>query len=235
MIEFGHATHTGLRRTRNEDTCHADPAQGLYLVADGLGGHHHGALAAALARDSVVADVRKGLPLAQAIRKADTTIIEHPGYLASGQPMGTTIAALRITATTFDAAWVGDSRIYLWQDGLYRLSHDHSHVQQLVDSGLISEVEAREDPRRNLVTQALGVTAPDDLHVECLQGDLRPGSRFLLCSDGLTEELDDDALARCIARDDLAAQECVDHLLLDALDAGGHDNITAVLVRLGNP
>ena len=233
MIEFGHATHPGLRRPRNEDTCHADPAAGLFLVADGLGGHHHGALAAALARDSIIADMARGAAPEQAIRHADQALIAHPEHSANGHPMGTTIALLQLTASGFEAAWVGDSRIYRVHQGkLERLSHDHSEVQEQVDKGEMDEVQARRDPRRNVVTQALGVTAPGDLQIGVQRGPLAGSSCFLLCSDGLTEEVDDAAIATHLARADLAAQECVEHLLLDALDAGGRDNITAVLVRL---
>jgi serine/threonine protein phosphatase PrpC len=232
MIEFGHATHVGRRRHRNEDTCFADPALGLFLVADGLGGHHHGALAASLARDSIVNDVRAGVGLEQAIRHADAVIIGHPEHYSTGQPMGTTIALLHLTGDTFQAAWVGDSRIYFQNDAFKRLSHDHSVTQQDIDGGILDEESARHDPRRNLVTQALGVTAPGDLVIETTKGPVHKGNCFLLCSDGLTDELEDNFLERCIQRKDLAAQECVDHLLLDALDAGGHDNVTAVLVRI---
>jgi protein phosphatase len=232
MIEFGHGTHVGLRRRRNEDTYYADAAMGLFLVADGMGGHSHGELAAALARDGIVEDVGAGHSLEQAIRHADECIIDqHPA--ASGRlPMGTTIAALRLDDDAFEVAWVGDSRIYLWQDGLRRLSHDHSLVQELVERGVIDEDQARDHPRRNVVTQALGVTAPDQLRIECVRGRLEPGMRFLLCSDGLTDEVDETAMAAVVARDDLAAQESVDHLLLAALDGGGRDNVTAILVRM---
>lgn len=233
MIEFGHATHIGQRRSRNEDTCFADPAIGLFLVADGLGGHHHGALAAGLARDSIVRDVRAGYPLDQAVRRADAAIIDYPGNRDSGLPMGTTIALLRLVGDAFEAAWVGDSRIYRHDGSLVRLSHDHSVAQQEVDHGRLDEHAARHDPRRSMVTQALGVTPPCDLMIETAHGSVEKGSCFLLCSDGLTDELEDEHLARSLARTDLAAQECVDHLLLDALDAGGHDNITAVMVRIG--
>ncbi|RAP57621.1 protein phosphatase 2C domain-containing protein [Oleiagrimonas sp. MCCC 1A03011] len=235
MIEFGHATHVGLRRTRNEDTYYADPASGVFLVADGLGGHHHGALAAALARDSIVDDLRHDADPDHAIRQADKTLIAHPEYCSEGQPMGTTIALLRLEKANYHAAWVGDSRIYLFADGLLqRLSHDHSAVQEKIDEGLIDEEQARRDPRRNVVTQALGVTAPDDLQIESRRGDLHGSGSFLLCSDGLTEELDDNQLAQCLQRTDLAAQECVDQLILDALQAGGRDNITALLVRIAH-
>jgi protein phosphatase len=133
----------------------------------------------------------------------------------------------------YEVAWVGDSRVYLWQDGALRqLSQDHSYVQELVAQGAISAEQARNHPHRNMVTQALGITSPQELHVETRQGTLATGMQFLLCSDGLTEEVEDEAIARVLARGDLAAQECVEHLVLAALDGGGSDNITVLLVRV---
>jgi len=232
MIEFGHGTHPGLRRKVNEDTYYADPALGLFLVADGMGGHAHGKRAASLARDHVTAMVHAGQPLEAAIRAADRAILAQPGDNRGALPMGTTLAALRIRGTDFEAAWVGDSRIYLYRDGrLHQLSHDQSLVQDLVDHGVLEACEASSSPHRNVLTQALGVTAPQDLQIGTVSGNITPDMRFLLCSDGLTEHVNDDALTATVARGDLAAQEMVDLLLLQALDAGGHDNVTAMVLR----
>lgn len=234
MIEFGHATHTGLRRQHNEDTYWADSDLGLFLVADGLGGHQHGELASALARDAVVASARGGKGLGEAALRASDEILAHPNLDASMAPMGTTLAALKLGGDhAFEIAWIGDSRIYLWSQGaLKQLSRDDSVVQELVEQGTITADEARSHPQRNQITQALGITPPEALKVQPLTGRSSAGMQFLLCTDGLTEELDDTRIAAVLSRTDLAAQECVDHLLLAALDAGGRDNITAVLVRI---
>lgn len=233
MIEFGHSTHVGLRREHNEDTYYADAELGLWLVADGMGGHEHGEVASAIARDAMVREVAAGAPLAQAVQRADEEIIQHSSRKAEALPMGTTIAALRVQDGAYEVAWVGDSRVYLWQnDALKQLSHDHSYVQELVAQGAISAEQARNHPHRNMVTQALGITDPQELHVETRTGELEPGMQFLICSDGLTEEVDDGAIATVLARSELAAQECVEHLVLAALDSGGSDNITVLLVRV---
>jgi protein phosphatase len=147
--------------------------------------------------------------------------------------MGTTIAALRMTASgEFEVAWVGDSRVYLWNgEGLKQLSQDHSYVQELIDQGAITSEQARSHPHRNVVTQALGVTDPQSLRVESVRGQLGGGMQLLLCSDGLTEEVKDTAIAAIVGRQELSAQECVDHLILAALDGGGSDNVTVILVR----
>lgn len=234
MIEFGHLTHVGLRRALNEDTYYGDSALGLWLVADGMGGHEYGEVASALAREVIVREVRAGRSLASAIVTADEEIIRCSKRRGDSLPMGTTVVAARVDGNRFEVAWVGDSRVYLWRDGsLTQISHDHSYVQELIAQGAISADQARNHPHRNVVTQALGVTAPDQLNVETLSGELRPGMQLLLCSDGLTEEVDDEQIARLLARKDITAQECVEQLIMAALDGGGSDNVTVVLIRQG--
>jgi serine/threonine protein phosphatase PrpC len=232
MIEFGHLTHVGLRRELNEDTYYGDSELGLWLVADGMGGHEYGEVASALAREAIVREVRQGAPLAQAIRTADEEIIHASRQRGDALPMGTTVVAARIAGRRFEVAWVGDSRVYLWRDGkLTQLSQDHSYVQELIGRGAISVEQARSHPHRNVVTQALGVTDPLQLNVETMSGELDAGMQLLLCSDGLTEEVDDASISRAISHLDCSAQECVDELVAAALDGGGSDNVTVVLVR----
>lgn len=232
MIEFGHLTHAGLRRTLNEDTYYGDSGLGLWLVADGMGGHEYGEVASALARETIVREVHDGTPLAQAILIADEEIIRTSRRRNDALPMGTTVVAARVDGNRFEVAWVGDSRAYLWRDGkLAQLSRDHSYVQELIANGAISHEQARSHPQRNVVTQALGVTDPRNLNVETMTGELKPGMQLLLCSDGLTEEVDDRAIARVMQQLDCSAQECVDTLVAAALDGGGSDNVTVVLVR----
>uniref|UniRef100_A0A8J7VRM2 Serine/threonine-protein phosphatase n=1 Tax=Coralloluteibacterium stylophorae TaxID=1776034 RepID=A0A8J7VRM2_9GAMM len=232
MIEFGHQSHVGLRRNLNEDTYYGDLELGLWLVADGMGGHDFGAVASAMAREAIVRGVRAGTGLADAVRHADDEILRHSHSRAQALPMGTTVAAVRIADGAFETVWVGDSRVYLFADGrLCQLTQDHSYVQTLIERGTLSAEQARTHPQRNVVTQALGVTATDALRIEPIRGSFRPGMQLLLCSDGLTEDVDDATIARIVARTDHSAQECVDQLLAAALDAGGSDNITIILVR----
>ena len=234
MIEFGHLTHVGLRRVLNEDTYYGDSELGLWLVADGMGGHEYGEVASALARETIVREVRDGTPLAQAIRIADEEIIRASRKRNEALPMGTTVVAARVVGNRFEVAWVGDSRVYMWRDGqLAQLSQDHSYVQELIAQGAITTEQARNHPHRNVVTQALGVTDPESLKVETISGELRPGFQILLCSDGLTEEVDDAAIAAALAQTEMSAQECVDSLVSAALDGGGSDNVTVVLLRRG--
>jgi serine/threonine protein phosphatase PrpC len=232
MIEFGHLTHPGLRRDLNEDTYYGDGELALWLVADGMGGHACGEVASALARETIVREIRQGATLAHAIRVADEEIIRTSRRRNDSLPMGTTVVAARVQGNRYEVAWVGDSRAYLWRDGkLAQLSQDHSVVQEMVAQGNLTAEEARAHPHRNVVTQALGVTDPAHLTVATTAGELRPGMQLLLCSDGLTEEVEDTGIARTLAYDDASAQECVDTLVAAALDGGGSDNITVILVR----
>ena len=231
MIEFGHGTHVGLRRTRNEDTYYADASLGLFLVADGMGGHQHGEVASALVRDVVVELVSQGSNLVSAVHGAAARLLAHASKRDDILPMGTTIAALRTLGDSYEVAWVGDSRIYIRQQQLKQISHDHSLVQALVESGQLDPALASQHPQRNLLTQALGVTAIEQLQIGMARGQMQPGTVFLLCSDGLTEGVRNTSIERHLARTDLAAQECVDQLILAGLDAGGDDNITALVVR----
>ncbi|TAN06873.1 MAG: serine/threonine-protein phosphatase [Rhodanobacteraceae bacterium] len=228
MIEHGHATHTGLRRAHNEDTYRADAEHGLWLVADGMGGHARGEVASALAIDAVVTALDAGIGMADAFRRAGAAILAHPGQRSASTPMGSTLAALKFDASNgYELAWIGDSRIYLWQHGsLLRVSPAMATGESDPDA-----TEPRPTTPRNRATQALGITPTLELDIEPVSGRCTPGMQFLLCSDGLTEELDDTRIAAIVSRTDLAAQECVDHLVLAALDAGGRDNITVVLVR----
>ena len=232
MIEFGHLSHVGLRRQLNEDTYYGDGELGLWLVADGMGGHACGEVASALARETIVREVRNGASLVQAIRTADEEIIRSSRRRNDSLPMGTTVVAARVQGNRFEVAWIGDSRAYLWRDGkLGQLSQDHSYVQELIAQGTLTAEQARAHPHRNVVTQALGVTAAEHLNVATLSGPWRPGMQLLLCSDGLTEEVDDTGLSEALGHGDCSAQECVDALVAAALDGGGSDNITVVLIR----
>lgn len=231
MIQYGHGSHVGRRRQHNEDTYLADAGLGLWLVADGMGGHAHGEVASALARDAIRAGIESGQALDAAIRGAADRITRQSLRSGSGGlPMGTTVAAVRADDNAFEATWVGDSRIYLWTGELKQISRDHSYVQHLVQQGALTPGEARRHPQRNVVTQALGVTALDSLEIVTVQEPWGPSTQLLLCSDGLTEEVDDRQIAALFACD-YAPQETTDHLIHAALRAGGSDNITVVVLK----
>lgn len=230
-ILLGHTSHSGIKRDHNEDTYGIDLNNGIFLVADGMGGHDHGEIASALARDHILNSVKNNTPIKQAILNANQEIInnslEKPGDL----PMGTTIAILHIHEKTYDCAWVGDSRVYkLSGEKLKPISSDHSYVQELVDQELITASQARSHPHRNVVTQALGVTDNSEIKVSLANGKIKPGDKFLLCSDGLTEEVEDDKIQETLVKQ-ISPKEIGDQLMIQALENGGSDNITAIILE----
>ena len=155
MIEFGNASHVGLRRELNEDTYYSDGELGLWLVADGMGGHEFGEVASALARDSVVREVRSGRTLSEAIRSADEEIIRESRKRADSLPMGTTMVALRVVDNRFELAWVGDSRAYLWNGQLRQ-------PMLLTDGqGVISQAPIEGLLHPSNVLDTLGADAPE--------------------------------------------------------------------------
>lgn len=230
-FEVGSATHRGLVRTENEDAFLVLPPTGLFAVADGMGGHEGGALASARLVDELAAigtpasavDLLKGLEAAVLRANAALQAIGRERRAT----LGTTLAALLVHGQHFACVWCGDSRIYRVRNGaITRLSRDHTEVQALVDRGLLSLEEARTSPRRNVITRAVGVWPEPELEME--QGDIEPGDAFLICSDGLTGHVEDDVIGHHVAR--TSPQGACDALLALALDRGGTDNITVVIV-----
>lgn len=229
-LATGHATDVGLLRDHNEDNYAVRPDLGLWIVADGMGGHEAGEVASVVAIESVCADVAAGIDLATAIARAHDAVLQaaRDGRGAAG--MGCTVVALEVHAQDFRICWVGDSRGYLW-DGevLQMLTRDHSYVQQLIDAGALSEEEARHHPQSSVINQALGVADKGGVTVDSVTGRLRPGAQIFLCSDGLTGEVDDRQIASLLASGG-DEQERVERLVAAANANGGSDNTTVVLV-----
>lgn len=232
QIEVGQGTHTGLRRNHNEDTFYASVENTLWIVADGMGGLESGEVASTMARDRVVKEVAIGTPLVEAVVLAHRQILDHIEATDPLKRMGTTFVAIKLgPENNFEIAWVGDSRIYRVDESvLKQISRDHSYVQELVERNLITPEEARVSPHKNLVTQALGAVSAEELKVEFATGELLPGTQILLCTDGLTGEVEDSAICD-ILNDESRAQDAVDALIQAALNGGGNDNITVVLLR----
>lgn len=231
-ITIGHTTHPGIKRDHNEDTYGVNNPRKIFLVADGMGGHDHGEIASALARDNILLGMHNNMPLEQAILSANQEIINSSLEKTGDLPMGTTIVILKLDNDRFDCAWVGDSRAYVYQNkALQAISSDHSYVQELVDQKLISAEQARSHPHRNVVTQALGVTDNSEIKVAQNQGQFQSGDKFLLCSDGLTEEVDDQTI-EAIMSQDMHPKELADQLLIKALENGGSDNITVLVILI---
>jgi PPM family protein phosphatase len=237
-LSWGAASHVGMVRQQNEDAYVAE--SNVFAVADGMGGHNAGEVASALAVDGLRRAAAAGFSAAEglvaAINTTNATIHEASGGLSEQRGMGTTLTALvPLPATDGEpqrvvVANVGDSRIYLWRgDELKQVSADHSYVQELLSEGLITAEEARIHPRRNIVTRALGIEG--DVNADSWVLPMVVGDRYVLCSDGLVDEVDDEEIAT-ILRTSINPQVAADHLVRVANEHGGRDNTTVVVVDI---
>jgi len=233
QIDFGHVSHPGLVRDHNEDAYSFDLARMIWVVADGMGGKSKGEVASRIAALVVKNQVAEQVGLAPSIETGNAAI-QMAAERQGGVAMATTIVALRLDEqANFELAWVGDSRAYRWCEGkLQALTHDHSFVQELLDSGVIDSDEAEDHPYKNVVTRSLSSSNHKRLKVDCVAGKLHLGERILLCTDGLSEELDDARIEACLGLGQ-SAQATTDELLRQALERGGRDNITALLIDTG--
>lgn len=236
-LEYSATTHPGLLRDNNEDTYLCLPEAGLWLVADGMGGHEAGEVASAIVRDTVAQKIKSNpnAELGMSIQAAHKAILNSAASGIGAIGMGSTVVALQSRDKYFQIAWVGDSRAYLWTPDkkggrLERLSTDHSYVQMLVEKGVISPDEADNHPEKNIITQCLGMQELDQVSVDLVQGQWQKNQWILLCSDGLTDEMSDQAIAQILSEADNSLT-AVDQLLHCALTKGGHDNITLQIVE----
>lgn len=227
----------GRRRAANEDYFAVDEANGVFVVADGLGGHVAGRTASETAVDQFVECLRqqsREQPLVHmrlAIREANSAILARGRAVPYLKGMGTTIAALCLWGPRASIAHIGDSRIYLLRGGrLHGLTLDHSYVCELVFRRRLRASAARSHPNRHVITRALGIHPPAE--PDAAQIGIEVGDLFLLCTDGLTGPIEDGELEQmlCAGLDDL---EATAGALVDCANArGGHDNTTLVMVRV---
>ena len=229
MPAYGSRTDVGLVRNHNEDSLIATPP--LFAVADGMGGHAAGEIASEVAIQTLLQHAPEspnGDDLARAVVASNRAVIRAARQGMGREGMGTTMTAAMLEGRRLVVAQVGDSRAYLLHQGmLQRITRDHSLMADYIESGQITEEEAKTHPQRSVITRALGSdpnTLPDiyEMHVA-------PGDRLLLCSDGLSGMVEDDLLESTLARVK-DPQRCADVLVDEAISAGGFDNITAVVV-----
>ena len=236
-------TDVGLLRKNNEDCCFVAGQLGLFIVADGMGGHAAGEIASEMATRVVreqlspllldrgkQEDLETALP--DAIRQANHTLTHAAADNPAWRGMGTTLTVLVLQASQALLGHVGDSRLYRWRGGiLEQLSDDHSLIGDQMRRGIITAAEADISNLRNILLQAVGISP--DLDICLKQFPLVEGDCFLLCSDGLTGMLSDREIAGILERDPVLENACA-ALIEKALAAGGSDNITAILVRVEN-
>ena len=216
----------GQVRGHNEDAVLCLPRLGLWAVADGMGGHQCGEVASALVIETLGREVATGMALDQAILSAHRQVLAASRD-TDGRAMGSTVVAVQFVDGEFEVAWVGDSRAYrVSLEGIVRLTRDHSWVQAMVDAGELSAEQAREHPRRNIVTQCLGL-GEQELEVGRVRGSLQAGELLLLCSDGLTGELSDEQI-QAVCAGAATLDELVEQLVGLANQLGGRDNISCI-------
>ncbi|WP_229771931.1 Stp1/IreP family PP2C-type Ser/Thr phosphatase [Olsenella porci] len=232
-LSWGARTDIGLVRGHNEDSFLVQPP--LFAVCDGMGGHAAGEVASSIAVQTIGAQApihADDILLGAAVEAANAAVIEGAAT-GKGKPgMGCTASCVLIENNKMAIAHVGDSRIYLLHHGtLVRLTHDHSYVEELVDAGEITADEARVHPSRSIITRALG--SDPDMYADHFTLDVSTGDRLIVCSDGLSSMVEDSEI-EAIAVSSVTPQSAADNLTSAALSAGGHDNITVIVVDVSD-
>ena len=234
-------TDVGMIRSGNEDnfTVDATPTRGIFIVADGMGGHAAGEVASEMAVKIVQRELSPVRDLdgedvvqmvATALKRANRAIHDRTLTETDKQGMGTTVSALLLAGTRYLIGQVGDSRVYLFRDGgLTQLTKDHSYVQEQVDAGFLTPEQARYHPYSNVITRCVG--AGHDVEPDIYRGEAREGDLFLVASDGLTGMVDDRRLAQLLGSR-AEPERKVQSLIAEANGRGGLDNITAIIVQV---
>ena len=232
-ISSSAATHVGYMRDHNEDNYICAPEQGLWLIADGMGGHAAGEVASAIVVDRITQARQESVPITEAVLSAHQAVIDAAGQGCGRKGMGSTVVALVLNGNEYEIVWVGDSRAYVWNGtSLAQLTQDHTHVQRLVGQGIITQEEALAHPLANLLYQAIGLNG-DQLVTGHCTGKLLSGERLLLCSDGLSGEVAYEEIESVFA-ENLNDQDTAENLVNAALVHGGTDNITVIVVSIRN-
>lgn len=241
QLSVAAGTDVGRIRAGNEDSLYADADQerGLFIVADGMGGHAAGEVASEMAVQIVardLTDVRDvsqetaGPRMAEALKAANRAIYERTIEEADKQGMGTTASCLMMGQGRYLIGHIGDSRVYLLRDGVFRqVTKDHSYVQEQVDAGFLTPEQARYHPYSNVITRCVGANAA--VEADILTGDIQSGDVFLVASDGLTGMVEDPQLKK-IMESQQTPGAMVAAMITEANRRGGLDNITAIVVQV---
>lgn len=231
----------GMIRSGNEDSFFADPKEhpGLFIVADGMGGHAAGEVASAMTVEIVTRELhalrdltseRAKLQVYDALKHANAAVFERTTTESDKQGMGTTASVLLLGNDRYLIGHVGDSRIYRLRDGAFgQLTKDHSYVQEQVDAGFLTPEQARYHPYSNVITRCVG--AGSEVEPDSYEGTVRTGDIFLVASDGLTGMVDDRRLQQILSGR-VKPSRMVDTMISEANGRGGLDNITAIIVHV---
>ena len=236
QLRFASAGRTDVGKVRklNEDRFIDRPTIALWAVADGMGGHQAGEVASGMLADALMAVETYDSGYAfldnvqAAIERVNRALVSHAAISAPGTVIGSTIVVLIAYQGHYACLWAGDSRAYLLRGANFeQITRDHSMVQEMIDSGALARRDAKSYGRSNVITRAVGVN--DRLALDLHQGPIADGDIFLLCSDGLTNTLDDHEIASVIGS--IPAGPAADRLIEMTLARGAKDNVTVVIVR----
>jgi serine/threonine protein phosphatase PrpC len=228
------ATDVGTVRTVNEDAVLERPEIGLWVVADGMGGHDAGNVASRMVVESLT-DMQKPdalndyvTTIEDCILGANQRLLEYSEIMLDGRIVGSTFIGLMIYGQVGVCLWMGDSRLYRYRgQELVQLSRDHSQVSELLQAGAITEEEAANHPESNVITRAVGTS--DEPYIDLDVFDVQIGDTFLLCSDGLYNAVNKETIARHLTGNDTGAM--VSGLIDSALDNGASDNVSVIAIK----
>jgi protein phosphatase len=241
QLSVAAGTDVGRIRAGNEDSLYADAdmERGLFIVADGMGGHAAGEVASEMAVQIVardltdVRDLSMGdvpVRMGEALKAANRAIYERTIQEADKQGMGTTASCLMIGQGRYVIGHIGDSRVYLLRDGVFRqITKDHSYVQEQVDAGFLTPEQARYHPYSNVITRCVGANAA--VEADVLLGEIQKDDLYLVASDGLTGMVEDPQLKKILETRQTPGR-MVDAMITEANRRGGLDNITAIVVQV---
>lgn len=231
-------TDVGMVRNDNQDYFYftTEPVgnlRNLFIVADGMGGHRAGDMASRFTVETFVSLVKSYeytdtvTLLTEAVTQVNTLLLKKAKESEDYEGMGTTLVAATIEGNTLKVANVGDSRLYLVGDDICQVTRDHSLVEEMVLRGQLEKEEAKNHVNKNIITRAIG--AGETVTPELFSVDLDPGVKILMCSDGLTNMLDDNRIEHYV-KEAGSVDEAVNELIVAANNAGGKDNVTALLI-----
>lgn len=252
-IEIASISDTGMQRNHNEDSVASNAQFGVTVLADGMGGYKAGEVASAIAVNTIMTELEGSID-----KIKPTEIDDESGYTklsvlvrdlvksaneaifntATSQPqykgMGTTLVMALFYNNRMTIAHVGDSRLYrIKEDKLEQITQDHTLLQELIDRGFYTEEQARNSPNKNLVTRALGVD--NDVEVDIQEEIVTPGEKFLLCSDGLTDMLEDEEINLILEKYSDNIETCAQVLIDQANEKGGFDNVSVIIANVVKP
>lgn len=250
VLEIASATDPGMVRSHNEDSVAADAANGVVVLADGMGGYNAGEVASGMATTVIVTEMQQVMTKVQPyeidekngqqvaarmvrdqVLKANTSIYQAAQSQPQYAGMGTTLVVCLFFDNRVLVAHLGDSRLYLMRDGRFsQVTRDHSLLQEQIDSGLITPEQAKHAQHKNLVTKALGIDP--SVEPEIHEYPAKPGDVYLLCSDGLCDMVEDDDIALAVQTFGNNLKMAASHLVQMANDNGGRDNVSVILVRV---